>query len=163
MNSRKSPGRIRRAFGWRAWIPPGIDDARLTNVWASAQARIARDDLKGVNIDSEKLNGYARQAWDRVAWWKKAVAYATLPGTLAAGIQPAPFIPVDFGASVILLASVKELLVATGIAALFNAAAISKLVEQLEEEAGVPQIGKFWQMPPSSTGPPECHGTTMAG
>ena len=121
-------------------IRTDVEEGDLAKVWTSALRALKDLDMSEQACDADELDKIMTKLWDDVPWYKRAIATFVLPASLIATVTAVLFIPVDWGTSVIKLASVKELLTALGISALFHKAAVSDLTGHLETRAGLQQV-----------------------
>ncbi len=121
-------------------IRTDVKEGDLAKVWSSALRALKDLDMSKNTCDADALDKIMAKLWSEVPWYKRIVAAVVLPASLVATMAAVLFIPVDWGTSVIKLASIQELLVALGISALFHKAAVSDLTRHLEKQAGLQQV-----------------------
>lgn len=113
------------------------------------------------SADGSKIDAAAAQAWKQVPSGRKAMAAFAAMGIVATGVLAVVTIPIDFGATAVVLgqASVTELIAVAGLSsfAAFGTAAIT-LSRALEEEVFLPYFSNLFYFACDAFGIPRALG-----
>lgn len=129
----------------RSWMPPHTTDEQIEKVWSDSFQLMAQ----GGNVDESalraELDANMRKVWKSASAWKKMTCAASAPFVLAAGLTAVLLVPIDWGGSTILLAAtLPELLSALGLGFLTGSGAGKMLQKVVEKHAARPQLSALF-------------------
>lgn len=117
------------------------DDALLLPPIERAVLRFEQDDF--TTLDPRRLDEAIRQMWAEIPMHKKLAHGLTPLATILAAFGAALMVPLDFGQSFILAASIPELLAAAGLGALAAMWASNRSAREVGQQAARQQLADF--------------------
>ncbi len=116
-------------------MPPEPDAARLLAAWeAIVKHFLERKTL----LPSEELAAVARELWQGVAWRQKLLLAAAGPFVLIGGLLAVCLIAIDGGVSLVLAASLQELMVALGVGWMATSVSGIRLEQMVRQRVAIP-------------------------
>lgn len=117
------------------------DDALLLGPIERAVIRFEQDDF--TTLDPRRLDEAIRQMWTEIPMHKKLAHGLTPLATILAAFGAALMVPIDFGHSFLLAASIPELLTAAGLGALAAMWAGNQGAREVGQQAARQQLADF--------------------
>ncbi len=117
------------------------DDALLMAPIERAVIRFEQDDF--TTLDPRRLDDAIRQMWTEIPMHKKLAHGLTPLATILAAFGAALMVPIDFGHSFVLAASIPELLAAAGLGALAAMWAGNQGAREVGQQAARQQLADF--------------------
>ncbi len=117
------------------------DDALLLAPIERAVTRFEQDDF--TTLDPRRLDDAIRQMWTEIPMHKKLAHGLTPLATILAAFGAALMVPIDFGHSFVLAASIPELLAAAGLGALAAMWAGNQGAREVGQQAARQQLADF--------------------
>jgi hypothetical protein len=146
-----TPERLRQAldrhgasFALPHWFDPSaqlIDSDQWNEASEAAISRFERDDF--TSLDPRRLDEAVRQMWAEVPMHKKLSAGITPLAAMLAAFGGVLMIPIDFGSTVIMSASIPELFAALGLTTLSTMWAGGQNTRNVGQQAARQQLADF--------------------
>jgi len=157
-----TPEMFANSLEGHSWLPADSDKSSLQKIWNQAANSAVSLSAHRESCMRRDLDNSTKKLWKEVSTLKKLLINATLPFTIAASFAAVLFIPFDGGTTVLMLASVKEILAAFGLGFLANSLAMKAMEKTLEDHAARPQQSNLFALLQDGLGIPRANAEELS-